>query len=70
MGQHNNAISTELKKSKPRDSILLPLFKSTYGERRMFVLNEAESVSHILEKHPGFPRPAIVSDLGSAHGMF
>lgn len=58
MEQHNNAISTEL---KPRDGILLPLFKYTYGERRMFVLNEAESVSHILEKHPGFSRQAIVS---------
>ena len=31
----------------------------------MYVLNEAESVSHILGKHPGFSRPAIVSDLGS-----
>ena len=47
--QHNNAISTELKKAKPRDSISL---KSTYGERHIFVLNEAESVCNILERYP------------------
>ena len=61
MEQHHNAISTELKKAKPRDSVLLPLLKSTYGERRMFVLNEAVSVIEILEKHPALSRPAIVS---------
>ena len=38
MDQHNNAITAELKKAKPRDSVLLPLLKSTYGERRIFVL--------------------------------
>lgn len=59
--QHNNAILTELKKAKPRDNVLLPLVKSTYGERRMFILNEAVSVSDILEKHPSLTRPAIVS---------
>lgn len=58
MEQHNSAILTELKKAKPRDSILL---QATYGERRMFVLNEAVSVSEILEKHPALSRPAIVS---------
>ena len=61
MDQHNNAITTELKKAKPRDSVLIPLLKSTYGERRMFVLNEAASVSDILGKHPALSRPAIVS---------
>lgn len=58
---HNKAIKVELAKAKPRDSVLLPLMRSTYGERRMFILNEATSVQSILEKYCALSRPAIVS---------
>lgn len=58
---HNKAIGTELAKAKPRDSVLLPLMRSTYGERRMFILNEATSVQAILLQHCALSRPAIVS---------
>ena len=57
---HNKAIGTELSKAKPRDSVLLPLMRSTYGERRIFILNEASSVQDVLEKHNALSRPAIV----------
>lgn len=59
--QHRKAISNELSKAKPRDMVLLPLLKSTYGERRIFILNEAASVEAILDKHPALSRPAVVS---------
>lgn len=62
---HNKAIGIELAKAKPRDVVLLPLMRSTYGERRMFILNEATSVQSILEKYRPLSRPAIVSANGS-----
>lgn len=55
-------LKQSLKKAKPRDSVLLPLLKSTYGERRMFVLNEAVSVDDILSKHPVLSHPLAVSN--------
>ena len=58
---HNKAIGAELAKAKPRDSVLLPLMRSTYGVRRMFILNEAKCVQGILEKHKALARPAMVS---------
>lgn len=58
---HNKAIEAELAKAKPRDNVLLPLMRSTYGERRMFVLNEQTSVSGILLKYKALSRPAVVS---------
>lgn len=61
MQQHRKAISSELGKAKPRDTVLLPLMKSTYGERRMFVLNESTSVQSILDQYPALSRPAVVS---------
>ena len=54
--QHKKGIANELTKRKPRDSVLLPLMMSTYPERRMFVLNEAASVSSIIENFPAFKR--------------
>lgn len=60
LDRHRKAIATELEKSKPQDSVLLPLMRSTYGERRLFVLNEATSVGDILTKHPALHRPALV----------
>lgn len=58
---HNKAISDELAKPKPRDSVLLPLFKSTYHERRLYIQSEAVSVKQILEKYPALRRISIVS---------
>lgn len=58
--QHKKAISKELAKTRPRDSILLPLMKSTYDERRMYVLNDATSVNQILSKYPALCHPAMV----------
>ena len=59
--EHKKAIDTELGKAKPRETVLLPLMKSTYGERWMFILNEATSVATILNNYPALSRPAIVS---------
>lgn len=39
IAQHEKAIANELLKAKPRDSIILPLMKSTFGVRRMFILS-------------------------------
>ena len=34
----------EMKKPKPKDSVLLPLMKHTFHDRRIFVQNDAASV--------------------------
>ena len=60
--QHMKAITAELGKSKPRDTVLLPLLRLTYEVRRMFVLDEMNTVNEILEKYPGLSRLAIVSN--------
>ena len=54
LAKHEAAMKTELSKSKPRDTVLLPLMKSTYHSRRIFILNEATSVASILAKYPVF----------------
>lgn len=58
--EHGKAIEKELAKKKPRDAILLPLMKSTYGDRRIYILNVACSVSDLLVKYPALSRPAVV----------
>lgn len=60
MKEHKKAIASELLKTKPRDSILLPLMKSTFGGRRMLVLTDDVSVGEILEEYPALNRPVIV----------
>lgn len=60
--KHNKAISDELSKAKPRDTLLLPLLKTTFGVRRMYVMNEATCVTDILNKYPALSRTAVVSD--------
>ncbi len=60
---HKKALSDELAKAKPRDSVLLPLFKAIYYERRMFIQSEATSVKQIIEKYPALTRRAIVSKM-------
>ena len=59
--KHKKAISDEIRKSRPRDTLLLPLLKSTFGERRMFIMNEATCVADVLEEHPALSRTAVVS---------
>lgn len=58
--QHERGISKELAKAKPRDSVLLPLLRSTYAQRRLFILNEAESVGAILDLYPALSRQSVV----------
>ena len=58
---HKKAIEDELAKAKPRDTVLLPLLKLTYSERRMYIQEVAASVSDILESYKALSRPAVVS---------
>ena len=59
--RHKKAISDEIGKGRPRDTLLLPLLKTTFGERRMYIMNEATCVKDILTKYPALSRGAIVS---------
>ena len=56
--RHKKAIEEESKKSKPRDSVLLPLMKSTFQARRMFIQAKVEGT---LQSFPTLSRPAVVS---------
>ena len=46
--RHKKGIDNEIEKTKPRDIVLLPLMRSTYGERRMYILHDATSVRDTL----------------------
>ena len=59
---HNKAIDDELTKAKLRDTVLLPLLKLTYSERRMYIQEVATSVKDILKKYNALSRPAVVSN--------
>ena len=59
--EHTKAMIEEMKKSKPRDSVVLPLMKSTFPDRRLFVQNDAGNVTEILESYPAFSRPAVIN---------
>ena len=48
VAEHAKALNEEMKKPKPRDSVLLPLMKHTFHDRRIFVQNDASSVTEIL----------------------
>lgn len=61
VAEHNKALQEEMQKSKPRDSVLLPLMRSTFYDRRIFIQNDAASVSDILDHYPALYRPAVVS---------
>ena len=59
--QHMRAIAAEMNKAKPRDTVILPLMKSTYRNRRMFIENDAKNVQEILNKCcSALKRPAVV----------
>ena len=59
--RHMSAIAAEMKRSSPRDHVLVPLMKDTYKSRRMFIRGEAKSAMHIVKKYPPLARPTIVS---------
>ena len=59
--EHNKAIVEELKKTKPRDTLLLSLMKSTFHSRRMFIHNDAANVADVLQHYPALVRPAVVN---------
>ena len=58
--QYKKAISDEMARSKPRESVLLPLMKLSYQNRWDYVCNEAQSVCKIVEAYPALKRPSIV----------
>ena len=60
VAQHAKALNEEMKKPKPRDSVLLPLMKHTFHDRRIFVQNDAASVTEIVDSCPALARPAVV----------
>ena len=59
--RHKKAIDDEMEKAKPRDAVLLPLMKTIYGDRRMFVMNDAASVMEILSCYPALKRLSVVN---------
>ncbi len=66
---HLAGMCKELAKGKPRDYILLPLMKSTYPSCRLFILNDATSVQHILKEYPALQRQAVVR-IGAACSFY
>ena len=45
IAEHTKAMLEEMKKPKPRDAILTQLMKSTFQDRRLFVQNDAKTVT-------------------------
>ena len=60
--RHVKAFEMELSKAELQDTVLLPLMKSIYCTRRLFVLNDANSVNSILDEYPALSHLAIVSE--------
>ena len=58
--EHNKALHEEMKKANPRDHLLLPLMKSTFDDRRVFVQNDAASVTEILDSYPALAQFSVV----------
>ena len=58
--EHIKGMKEEMKKAKPRDSLLGPLMKSTYKYRRDFILREVAPVSTVIDKFPALIRPSMV----------
>ena len=61
IAQHTSAIEEEMKRAKPRQSVLLPLMKKTFHNRWEFVQHDAVSVKDTLEKFPALKLAAMVS---------
>ena len=45
---------------KPREAVLLPLMKTIYGDRRMYIMNDATSVVEILSCYPALKHLSVV----------
>jgi len=58
--QHIKGMKEEMKKAKPRDSLLGPLMKSTYKCRRDDILCQNLPVSMVIERFPAIVRPSMV----------
>ena len=61
--RHKKAIDDEMAKTKPREAVLLPLMKTIYGDRRMFIMNDATSVVEILSCYPALKYLSVVGAL-------
>lgn len=62
--EHCKGMCAEMKKGSPRDHLLLPLLKSTYNSRRMYVEFDADAdVRSTLAAYPALHRPAAVSEV-------
>lgn len=60
--QHLTALSLEMMKAKPRDSVILPLMKVTYPNRRELIESDSKTVQDVLtEFHSALKRPSTVS---------
>ena len=68
--EHKKAMKEEMKKLKPRDSLLGPLMKSTYKYRRDFILCEIAPVSTVIDEFPAIIRPSMVRKYDSFHIIY
>ena len=59
--KHIAAIEAEMKKAKPRESLILPLMKKTFHNRWEYIQHEANSARDIIEKFPALKFSAVVS---------
>jgi hypothetical protein len=57
---HIKGMEVELKKTKPREGVLLPLMKSTFQSRRSWIIDEPEPVSVYLAKYAALSRPSVI----------
>ena len=67
VAEHTKALVEEMKKAKPRDTVLGPLMKSTFQDRRVFIQNDATTVKEILQVYPPLTRPVTVSNIVFFH---
>ena len=61
--KHLKALESEMNKEKPRDSILLPLMKSTFTIRISTMQDEDCTVSEVVSTYGALSHPSVVSYL-------
>ena len=59
VAEYTKALVEEIK-AKPRDAVLGPLMKSTFQDTRVFIQNDATTVTEILQVYPPLTRPVMV----------
>lgn len=59
--EHIKAMKEEMSKQRPRSSLLAPLMKSTYKDRRNFILYDIVPVATVIDKYPALSQPAMVN---------